>query len=162
MLCFWVFPCDVLQIGPANPRIQKVLDALSSIKTKVEPSAKSFSDQPHAANCSAELMCCVFVCAGEAGQLLQLPPQDSPAQLAGLLDLRRLPHHAAAVGERHLDRVEGANQCQPCSGTEVTHHSPCLATSIFCTAAPEGRRGVTRILWYQENPTIPHSYYTVI
>lgn len=62
VLCFCVFPCDVLQIGPANPRVQKVLDALSSIKTKVEPSAKSSGDQPQAANCFAQLVCCVFVC----------------------------------------------------------------------------------------------------
>lgn len=34
--------CVVLQIGAANPRLQKVLDALDAIKTKVKTTVPEF------------------------------------------------------------------------------------------------------------------------
>lgn len=35
----------MLQIGPANPRLQRVLDALDAIKTKVNPSVPQLTKQ---------------------------------------------------------------------------------------------------------------------
>lgn len=35
----------LLQIGAANPRIQKVLDALNAIKTKVKKTVPQFGDK---------------------------------------------------------------------------------------------------------------------
>lgn len=40
----------VLQIGAANPRIQRVLDALSAIKTKVKNTVTHFSKHSFAKN----------------------------------------------------------------------------------------------------------------
>ena len=138
-VCFLI---SVPQIGSANPRLQNVLDALNSIKSKVSYPNQAYTchyiNVKHAFSSPKSmdalgmelgkllthynLLSYHFLYAGQAEQFWKLWSKNPSSCFSGLLDLRWLPDHSPSAGECHLDCSERANQCQPCTGS----YSICL------------------------------------
>lgn len=53
---------------------------------------------------------------GAADHLPRFRPHCLAPRLSGLLDVPGLSDHAPSAGERHLDRLQGADQRQPRAG----------------------------------------------